>query len=212
MSQYDAILIPGGGLTEHGELPIWTKRRLERAIQIGDFRFIITLSAGTTHKPPPLDEKGFPVLESVAAAKYLLQKGIPAQRILIETSSYDTIGNAFFSRVIHIDPLCLEKLLVITSEFHMPRTKAIFLWVYGLNRNHSEYQFAFESVPDNDINGDIISARKEREREGLIRLEELKARIKTFEEFHLWLFHEHKAYSIANDERSTLKGNVLKSY
>jgi hypothetical protein len=212
MSQYDAILIPGGGLTEQGELPIWTQRRLERAIQIGDFRFVITLSAGTTHKPPPLDEKGFPVLESIAAAKYLLQRGIPAQRILTETSSYDTIGNAFFSRVIHVDPLHLKKLLVITSEFHMPRTKAIFLWVYGLSRNHNEYQLAFESVPDNDIDDEIISARKERERESLIRLEELKARIKTFEEFHLWLFHEHKAYSIANSERLTLKGNVLKSY
>lgn len=212
MSQYDAILIPGGGLVENGKLPVWTKRRLERVVQINDFDYVITLSAGTTHKPPPLDEKGFPILESVAAAKYLLQKGISAQRILTETSSYDTIGNAFFSRVIHVDPLYLKKLLVITSEFHMPRTKVIFLWVYGLTRNRNEYQLSFESVPDNDIGVDVISARKERERESLTKFEELKAKINTFEEFHQWLFHEHNAYSIISDERSTLKGNVLKSY
>ncbi len=213
MSLHDAILVPGGGLKEDWKLlPVWTQRRLDRVVQIKNFDFVITLSAGTTHKPPPLDEKGYPIFESVVAAKYLLQKGIPLHKILAETSSYDTIGNAYFSRVIHVDPLNLKKLLVITSEFHMPRVRAVFSWVYGLKIPGKEYQLSFEEVPDDNIDFDIISARKKKEKESLARFEELKSKINSFEEFHQWLFHEHNAYSITSDGRSTLKGDVLKSY
>src|SRR5574341_227154 len=112
MPGYDAILIPGGGVREGGDLPLWTKRRLDRAIETQRGEFIITLSAGTLHRPPPSDADGFPIFESIAAAAYLVRRGIEPRRILAETCSYDTIGNAFFSRVVHVDPLGLRKLLI----------------------------------------------------------------------------------------------------
>jgi hypothetical protein len=212
MIYYEAILIPGGGLKSDGELPLWTQRRLDRAIAIKKFDFVITLSAGTTHKPLPLDEKGFPLFESVAAAKYLLQHGIPEKKIFTESCSFDTIGNAFFSKVIHLDPLGVKNALVITSSFHMPRTKAIFSWVYGLGNSDKEFQLNFEEVPDNNIDSDIISARIKKEKESLILFERLKSAITTFEDLHQWLFHEHKAYSLINEKRSALDGDVLKTY
>jgi uncharacterized SAM-binding protein YcdF (DUF218 family) len=34
--------------------------------------------------------------------------------------------------LLHVDPARLDALLVVTSEFHMPRSRAIFEWVFGM--------------------------------------------------------------------------------
>src|SRR5689334_14924059 len=136
---FDAIIVPGGGVREGGALPKWVQRRFDLALSHWQGEYIICLSAGTTYKPLPRDEQGYPVFESIAGARYLLMNGIPANKILTEASSYDTIGNAYFARTIHTDPLGLRHLLVITSAFHMPRTRAIFEWVFGLSAADSPY-------------------------------------------------------------------------
>jgi hypothetical protein len=52
----------------------------------------------------PLDDTGFPVFESTASARYLYERHlVPPALLLIEASSYDTIGNAFWARTSHID-------------------------------------------------------------------------------------------------------------
>ncbi|MEO1521145.1 MAG: hypothetical protein AAFU78_10250 [Cyanobacteria bacterium J06633_2] len=77
MATVDAVLIPGGGLLPSGDLVPWVKARLDRAIALRlRPAYFIPLSAGTTHKPPPLDENKFPILESVAAAQYIVSQGI----------------------------------------------------------------------------------------------------------------------------------------
>ncbi len=130
--EYDAILIPGGGVRAGGELPVWVTRRLDRALERAGNAWLVPLSAGTPHRPPPLDDCGFPILEARAGADYLAARGAAPERILIEAASYDTIGNAYFSRVVHAIPRGFRRALVVTSEFHMPRTEAVFRWVYGL--------------------------------------------------------------------------------
>jgi hypothetical protein len=50
----------------------------------------------------------------------------------MKTASYDPIGNAYFSLVIHVPPRRFERLLVVTSEFHIRRTDTLFRWIYGL--------------------------------------------------------------------------------
>jgi hypothetical protein len=212
MTKYDAILIPGGGIREGGTLPIWTRRRLKKALEMKDFGFIITLSAGTTHKPLPIDKNGYPIFESIAAANYLLEHGLSPYRILAEKSSYDTIGNAYFSRIIHVDPMELKRLLIITSDFHMPRTKAIFSWVYGLRKRKTEYELSFESVSDEGIDRTVLEARKEKERKSLLELSGNMKKIKTLREFHRWLFSEHDAYSIIQKVKPFLSEDVLHTY
>ena len=197
MDTYDAILIPGGGVCDNGELPLWTQRRLKWAIERRQGAYIVTLSAGTTHKPPPLDVEGYPIFESVAAANYLIKKGVSPDKILVETSSYDTIGNVFFSRMIHVEPLKIKRLLVITSEFHMPRTKAIFEWIYGLDGFSQTCQLSFETVSDAGIDETMLSARQQKEAKSLGTLLETASQISTLREFHQWLFQEHGAYAMA---------------
>jgi uncharacterized SAM-binding protein YcdF (DUF218 family) len=65
-------------------------------------------------------------------AEYLMQKGVPASDLLKEISSYDTVGNAFFSFVIHSVPARWREIAVVTSQFHMPRTRQLFEDIYGI--------------------------------------------------------------------------------
>ena len=211
MPKYDAILIPGGGVRENGVLPLWVQRRLDRALEIEQGETIITLSAGTVHKPPPLDDSGFPIYESVAAADYLVRTGLDPKRILVETCSYDTIGNAYFARVIHVDPRGFERLLVITSAFHMPRTERIFRWVFGLDAPAGRYELAFDAVADEGMDQDVLGARQEKEQASLARLEETKAGITTLRALHHWLFEEHSAYA-TNAQPPRASGDLLESY
>lgn len=208
---YDAILVPGGGVLTNGELPLWTQRRLNRAIEQRQDAYIITLSAGTTHKPLPLDSHGYPTCESVAAAKYLIKQGIDPENILVKTSSYDTIGNVYFSRVIHIEPLTLRRLLVITSEFHMARTQSIFEWVYRLERLPKDHQLSFETVSDAGIDQAVLDARQCKEEKSLKTLLETASEIHSLRDFHQWLFREHGAYAMAERPVRT-SGPVLESY
>ena len=85
---------------------------------------------GTLHKPPLLTKQGFPIFEGPSCADQLLLLGVPATKLLKETSSYDTVGNAYFSATIHAWPLGWRNIAVVTSAFHMPRTQEIFKQVF----------------------------------------------------------------------------------
>lgn len=210
---FDAILIPGGGIKDKHQLPPWVQSRFDRVLEIHQNQYIITLSAGTTHKPPPLDSEGFPIFESRVGADYLIKKGVDPRWILCETTSYDTIGNAFFSRVIHVHPRGFKHLLIITSTSHMPRTKAIFQWVYGLESPYeqNDYTLVFEEVPDRGIDEELLHLRIQKEKKGLENVLCLKEIIRTFEDFHQWLFTEHGAYS-ASEPPERAKGKILQAY
>ncbi|MCA9910118.1 MAG: YdcF family protein [Anaerolineae bacterium] len=191
---FDVVLVPGGGLLPDGTLPPWVINRLERAVDRAGDAAILTLSAGTTHKPPPFDARGFPRFESVEAARLLVAQGIAPERILTETTSYDTIGNAYFSRVIHAEPRTLRRLLVITSDFHLPRTQFIFEWVYGLTPTN-DFSLAFEAVADSGIAAEALSERRAKEARALADVRTLAGGITSLAQFHDWFFTEHRAYA-----------------
>jgi hypothetical protein len=194
---YDAILIPGGGVRDNFVLPPWAAARFDRALTIAGDPLLIALSAGTPHRPPPLDPRGFPISEARAGAAYLLGRGVDPARVLLEESSYDTVGNAYFSRLIHAIPREFRRILVITSAFHMPRTEAAFRWVYSLDGPGPPCALDFDPVPDTGIDPAALAARLTRERASLAALQPLIARIRTLAEMHAWIFTEHTAYSAA---------------
>ena len=207
----DAILVPGGGVRAGGELPLWSRRRLDRALERWQGEPIIALSAGTVHRPPPLDPAGYPIFESVAAARYLIERGVPASSVLVETCSYDTIGNAYFARVIHVDPRGFRRLLIITSDFHLSRTEAVFRWVFGLGARASRYRLVFEGVSDAGTPPEILAARREREAASLRSLRETQDRIATWDDFVSWLFGVHDCYAVAGSPRR-VDGRLRDSY
>jgi hypothetical protein len=203
LPEFDAILVPGGGLLDDGSLPPWVINRFERAIARAEDAPIIALSAGTTHK-----RRAF--FEATAGAQWLLTQGYPANRILTETSSRDTIGNAYFARTIHTDPARFRKLLIITSAFHMPRTEAIFRWVFGLA--HAEYELDFEAVPDTGLSHEALVARGAREHASLDAFRKTEAKLRTLSAVHNWLFTAHEAYATGLTPRKSRDPAVLASY
>ena len=211
MATYDVILVPGGGVRAGGEIPPWTRERLDHVFRVSRDEPVITLSAGTVHRPPPLDKEGFAVFESLAAARYLISKGMDPRRNSTETSSYDTIGNAYFARLIHVDPANFKRILVITSNFHMPRTESIFRWVFSLNAGVHAYQLSFDSVPDRGITRDALRARQEKEKKSLAQFLKTQKKIHSLKELHQWLFKTHAAYSVSKTIRKA-RGEILETY
>jgi hypothetical protein len=210
--EFDAVIVPGGGLDEQGNAPPWVRNRFDEAASQSS-RFIIALSAGTPHKPPVLDSRGFPLLESVVGAEYLQDEGFPTERLLVETSSLDTIGNAYFARVIHTDVRNLRKLLVITSQFHLPRTETIFRWVFDLPPDSGEYNLKFKGVENVGLPPEKLKARENRESQQLEAVKQLTSRIRSLDALHDWSFSQHSCYAVgAMNARQDLDSDVRSSY
>ena len=131
---YDAIIIPGGGLTKDGRPHSFVQARLKKAWNSRhEAKYFITLSRGTTLLPPKLDQNGYEIDECKASAQYLYSLGdIKKDRILLECWSFDTIGNAVATRLMHTDIADLKRLLIITNKFHIERTKSIFTHIFNL--------------------------------------------------------------------------------
>ena len=194
-----AVLILGGGLLKDGQLTPWTKARYDYAILNTKPDYFLTLSGGTTHKPPPLDEYGFPIFEAMAGGQYLRQAGIPHEKILMEWTSYDTIGNALFAKLHHIDPRGLSNLLVVTSKFHMPRTKYIFEWILGLDNQRDKYTVQYAETENIGLSHEVLTARVDKEQKSIEVLKDLSAKYTTMESVHQWIFTGHKAYSVRDN-------------
>lgn len=198
-TKFDAVIVPGGGLEPGTNLPnSWVRARLDAAIKLApDTRYFIVLSRGTTHRPPELDSRGFPITEAAASAKYLLANSagtIEPERVLLENSSLDTIGNAFFTRVFHCEPMQLKRICVITSAFHMPRTQAIFDWVFTLNQ--FDAALTYVETDDLGMTREQSIARKDREIASLGKLLEFTIpTLDTVQKLSTFLFTQHTAYN-----------------
>jgi hypothetical protein len=142
------------------------------------------------------------VLQSVVAAEVLLARGVPATRIWAETASLDTIGNAYFARMIHTDLAGLRRLLVVNSEFHMPRTRMIFDWVFGLPPADPPYTLNFHTVPDQGLTEVGIEARRAKEAARMEGLRRTIPHIASLAALHRWLLTEHRAYAAGADPHS----------
>ena len=234
-----AIIILGGGLTEQGKIYEHVELRVRRAyslykkIKMGGAAGIdvtlIPLSGGTPHKPPPLDDAGFPITEAAGSAKRLLEMNVPASDIMEEGYSLDTLGNAYFLRNTHIDPGRYNKMIVITNDWHMPRTKAYFEAVFSLpsaaspiknpnswlhQHSHPDLQIEYEEVGP-ALQGDVLRARMDREQKSLqMFLEQTKREFSNMEELHSFLFTKHKAYQSSRllEPHAKLDASVSKTY
>ncbi len=128
-----AIICLGGGLKNNGEPTQKMKTRLDKTIELyktENYDLIITSSRNGYRK-----RQNISTTEARKGKEYLASQGIPREKILIEEASMDTIGNAYFTRVTHIDPAKIKNITVVTSQFHIKRTKLLFNIVYGDNYN-----------------------------------------------------------------------------
>ena len=177
--QFDAILVLGGGvpLAPRKQLP-FVAARCQAAAAVWRAAAtkpkILCLSAGTAHCPQLLDARGSVVFEATASAAELIDAGVDERDVFVETTSFDTIGNAFFARTDHCSLAGWKRILIITSEFHMARSKAIFDWVFGTTP-HKGFELTYLATADESLSLDAVAARAERENKSAINVRETLA-------------------------------------
>lgn len=199
----NAIIILSGGLKNDGKLPSFVKNRIDKALELKTEQdFIITATRTTVYKAPPKNKMGYPLDDAVVYAKELLRKGVKREHLRIENCSMETLGSAYFLRVLHVEPLKIKKITIITSEFHMPRTKCVFDWIFSLptddNKTPAKKNISIHYIGTKNIgiNKKDLSERIIKENQGIERINLLKNKIRNISDFNQWLFEEHAAYGI----------------
>ncbi len=115
----DFVLVLGSGLTGSDRVPPLLASRLERGRAV-------YLSQAAHGNPPMLITSGGQgprerLPEARAMADYLIQRGIPADRIECEDRSRNTEQNLRFSRAIMRDRIPAYRCVIVTSNFHVFR-------------------------------------------------------------------------------------------
>ena len=196
-SSMDACIVLGGGLGPDGTLPPWVLARLATAAQLAQTRLrdtthVLCSGSWTPHKPAVVLANGHALTESTVMAEVLMsQHGLCAHRILKESASADTVGNAYFSLTAHALPAQWKHVVVVTSAFHLARTVGAFDWVFGL----AGLQPVYIASPDDGLSAAQLAARHAKEAEALATLRANAATITTLASFHAWLFATHACYS-----------------
>ena len=201
----------------------------EQVTRSGVSPTIICNGGGTTHKPKWADAAGYAVPEAALMARELTALGVKTNDVYVEGYSDDTIGehshcsqalsastsmhvarthqvcgvagNAFFARVMHADvrPTWVN-ILIITSEFQMARTQAIYGWIFKLQplpTGKPAYHLGYLAVDDKGaLPKAVLRSRRSREatslqsfqRGALVRKTELAS-------VHEWIYQVHSAYT-----------------
>lgn len=146
------------------------------------------------------------------------------------------IIQAYFLRTIHIQPGRIRRLYVVTNNWHMPRTKAIFSKIFSLpdlqtssdrvsglvftrfmrDSTAGAVELMYEETPPGISDGAVLSARVAREQQSLKSFNEKVApKWHSLQDLHKWIFTEHAAYRakrLLEKKKPLLSPEELKTY
>ena len=152
MNKERIVICLGGGVNDDGSLPLHVKRRVDLVVELikeGKFDKVV-FTTGVTRRKRVLS------FESEAMREEAVKQGVSPERIICEAMSRDTFGNAVFARALYIDPKKIKRFSVVTSGFHMEKTKLLFNHVFPRSQN---FKINFIEVSDNGINKEALLKR-----------------------------------------------------
>ena len=209
------IVVLAGGLDENGKIHNFVNKRLDKAIELylnytNNINCkIICMGGGTYHKPPFINNNSYVVHESSACANYLVGKNICKSDIYREWYSYDTIANGFFFFSNYCHHFKINNIDLITSKFHINRTKTIFNYFNNIFLNNIEINYI--STENYNIDNKTLAIRQARENESNeYFIQNIVNIFKTLEEFSKWFYEEHNAYKAIINFK--LDENINKTY
>lgn len=154
MIKYDAIIVLGGGRYNDGSLTELSKQRLDAGAELfkkGVAPKIFALGEKySTYRPGAIC---FPQTGASLRSKYLREKGVPKNNIILLENGRDTINEALVCNE-KCQELEYKKILVVTSDKHLPRALYIFKKVFGKG-----YSINGQGVPC----GDLLIEEEEKE-------------------------------------------------
>jgi uncharacterized SAM-binding protein YcdF (DUF218 family) len=137
------LIILGERLLKNGEMSKILIKRLEKANQIHNKYNKIIVSGGNVEKKALYSE-------ALVMEKYLINNfDIPKNKIIKETKSQNTIENAIKTLKTIKKLNNVNDISVLTSRFHMKRTKIIFNTIF-YNENYSLYFISSSNGLDSD--------------------------------------------------------------
>ena len=130
---------------------------------------------------------------------------------------------AYFLRTVHIDPAGYSKLIVVTNEWHMDRTKALFNHVFSLPTTTSliskffkrKYHIEYVPVGSGIADENLLKVRREKETASLQTFEKsVKHEFNSLLTLHDWIFTQHKAYATSrhSNKVDSINPELLKTY
>tara|TARA_Y100000992_G_scaffold286015_1_gene237498 strand:+ start:4080 stop:4643 length:564 start_codon:yes stop_codon:yes gene_type:complete len=159
MTNNEVFIVLANLMDSDGELNEESKERVNKLIEVINFnKKNIILFCGWAYRD---DSK---ITIASAQKKYFEQNSEHSQETYLIENSRDTVGDAVYTRKF-IDKLDVEKVHIITSDYHISRTKKIFSFIYG-----RKYKIILHSA-----NSDIKFDKSESEKKSL------DAFIKTFQ-------------------------------
>ena len=211
---YDVLIVPGGGINDDFSPKPWVRARLDHAANLykeGKSKLIMVLSRGTPHKAPPCTIEGVPVDEATSSADYLIKNhGINSKHILLERWSLDTVGSAFAALTMHALPRNLRNIHLISSDWHLPRTREIFDTVFACG---GQFTLTYSPVKSLGHSDEEIKTRLERELQSLKTFKtKTKPSLTDMESLHKFIFEDHGCYKAGFHLKPAKQNSVTTMY
>lgn len=123
----DIVLVLGNLMSRNGELNEETTLRVDKAFEIFiDSQAGSIITCGWAYRT----DTGLSIAS--AMRNYLVNKhGLDKKFILIQDKSRDTVGDAYFARVLYSDPMVYKSIAVVTSAYHVERVREIFNFIFS---------------------------------------------------------------------------------
>ncbi len=139
MATYDVIIVLGGGRYNDGSLTELSKQRLDAGAELLKKRVAPKIFAlggkYSTYRPGAIC---FSQTGASLRSKYLQEKGVPQKNIVLVEDGKDTISEALICKE-KCQNQNFKKILVVTSDKHLPRALYIFKKVFGKGCSISGY-------------------------------------------------------------------------
>lgn len=117
---YTVLIVLGSSLDSFGKITLRLKERLDKILKIysilDEKKAKIIVSGGCVYQKINSQAK--------VMADYLIERGIPSKDVILENKSINTLDNIYYSNIIlkNLDP---KKIIIVSSDFHINRTKYI---------------------------------------------------------------------------------------
>lgn len=130
VSTQNAIVVLGYSLNEDGALHPLLITRLTEALSL--YQPGVPIIVAGNMPPVQINPKRYEKMTEAEAMKgFLIKNGVASNDIFMERFSLTTFLNAYYTRLLHIDPVGINKIQVVSNAFHMPLVKYCFTLVFG---------------------------------------------------------------------------------
>jgi uncharacterized SAM-binding protein YcdF (DUF218 family) len=149
---FDAVIVLANEMDPTGTLNKESSLRANLAAKLmSELRIPYIVTCGWAYRSDSS------ILIADALKSYLISIGVQSDKIITETNSRDTVGDAVFTKINVSEPRGLIKVCVVTSNYHVPRASKIFDFVYG-----SDYKIIVEGA-DVEFNEVVLGKELESE-------------------------------------------------